>query len=406
MGLSDTSDITRPSLGKVEFVALMAMLVASVAFSIDTMLPALPQIAAELTPEAPNYAQLIITSFVLGMGLGTFVVGPLSDSFGRKVVILWGSGLYIFASVLAWAAPSLELVVAARIVQGLGASAARVVPMAIVRDLHAGREMARIVSFIMMVFTIVPAVAPLLGSGIIAFSGWRGVFVAFMVFAVVTAFWLSTRVTETLPPSARRPFRTGALWAGAREVLTNRTVCMSTIVQALCMTALFSSLSSIHQIFDITFDRAEAFPWWFFGIALTVGLFSLLNASLVVQLGMRRLVGTAMLTFITLTTGLIGVSLLIGPAKLPFAVYVVWQAGVFVHTAMTLGNLNAIALEPMGHIAGMTTSVFTALATVGAVGLTVPIGLSFDGTPLPLMIGSLVAISAGYLVMRRLPAAE
>lgn len=393
----------RPTIGRTEFIALMAMLVASVAFSIDSMLPALPEIAQELTPHDPNRAQLIITSFVLGMGVGTFFVGPLSDSFGRKLVIMWGSALYIFASALAWAAPSLELVIAARILQGLGASAARVVPMAIIRDFYAGRGMARIVSFIMMVFTLVPAVAPLAGSFVIAFAGWRGVFASFVAFAVIAASWLWVRVAEPLPLEARRPFRPRTLWAGAKEVLAHPVVRMSTIIQALCMTALFASLSSIHQIFDITYNRAEGFPLWFCLLALISGGFSLLNAAVVVRLGMHRLVRIAMLVLIALTLGLIVLSQIKTPMGLPFALYFIWQTAVFVHTSMTLGNLNAIALEPMGHMAGMATSVFSALATVGAVVLTVPIGLAFNGTPLPLMVGSLCAIVLAYVLMLRLP---
>ncbi len=381
----------------------MAMLMAAVAFSIDAMLPATPEIAAELTPDFPNQAQLIITSFVLGMGIGTFFVGPLSDSYGRKPVIMWGALLYIFGCALAWMAPTLELVLLARVFQGIATSAARVVPMAITRDYFAGRGMARIVSFIMMVFTLVPAVAPLAGSVIIDAFGWRAIFGVFALFMIISTLWLSLRVAEPLPVPMRRPFRPRALWASAHEVLSHPVVMRSTAIQALCMTALFSSLSTIHQIFDITYGRAEGFPWWFCAIALTAGVFNLLNASLVVRFGMNRLVKVAMIGMIALSLLMIGITLLRGEAGLPFALYFVWQAGVFIHTSMTLGNLNAIALEPMGHIAGMATSVFSALASVGAVICTVPIGLMFNGTPLPLMMGTTLAVMVGLFLMRKLP---
>jgi len=394
--------IARPTIGRSEFIALMAMLVAAVAFSIDSMLPAMPQIAAELSPDDPNRAQLIITSFVLGMGLGTFLAGPLSDSYGRKPIIVYGAGLYIFACALAWMAPSLELVLLARMLQGLGAAAARVVPMAIIRDYYAGRGMARIVSFIMMVFTLVPAVAPLAGSVVIDAFGWRAIFGIFVVFALLTTLWFSRRIDEPLPVEARRPFRPHVLWASAKEVIAHPVVRRSTMVQALCMTALFSSLSSIHQIFDVTYDRGLGFPWWFCAMALIAGCFSLLNASLVVRLGMHRLVRVAMLALIALTSGMIVVNQMV-VTGLPFALYFSWQAAVFIHTSMTLGNLSAIALEPMGHIAGMASSVFSALATIGAVVLTVPIGLMFNGTPMPLMIGGCLAIFAGYLLVRGIP---
>ena len=193
-------------LGRVEFVAMMAMLVATVAFSIDSMLPALPQIGENLTPDAPNRAQLVVTSFIFGLGLGTLLTGPLSDSFGRKPVLLTGAGVYMAGAALAWAAPTLELMIAARIVQGLGAAAARIVAMAIVRDLYSGRDMARLMSFVMMVFTLVPAVSPLAGSGVIALAGWRAIFLTFILFALASSLWLSLRLDEPLPPRAAVPF--------------------------------------------------------------------------------------------------------------------------------------------------------------------------------------------------------
>lgn len=402
--MTTVTDIPRLPVGRAEFVALMAVLVATVAFSIDAMLPALPRIAAELSPDSPNHAQLIITSFVFGMGLGTFLVGPLSDSYGRKPVVLWGSALYLLACVLAWAATSLELVIMARILQGLGASAARVVPLAITRDYYAGRGMARIVSFIMMVFTLVPAVAPLIGSQVIAHTGWRGLFAVFALFVLLTAAWLALRVPEPLPQERRLPFRMGPIRAAAIEVLAHPVVRMSTIIQALCYVGIFASISTIHSLFDVTYGRAESFPYWFCGIALVSGGFSLLNASLVMRLGMRRLVKIAMAGTIAISLVMLAHIWLLGP--LPFALYLVWQTAIFVHASMTLGNLNAIALEPMGHIAGTATSVFSALATIGSVLLTIPIGLAFNGTPVPLILGLLALISLAFLLMQILPETE
>ncbi|MEL7013585.1 MAG: multidrug effflux MFS transporter [Pseudomonadota bacterium] len=400
--MSSTDTPSAQRITQTEFVALVAMLVAAVAFSIDAMLPAMPRIAAELTPDNPNLAQLIITSFVLGLGVGTFFAGPLSDSFGRKPVILVGSALYIFASLLAWFAWSLEWLLAARALQGLGASCARVVPMAIVRDLYSGRAMAQITSFIMMVFTLVPAVAPLIGSGIIAVSNWRGIFAAFMVFAVISATWLSLRVVETWPVSRRAPFRLGTVMRSAKTVMSHRMVQLCTAAQVFCMTALFASLSSIHQIFDVTYGRAEGFPWWFAAIAVVAGAFSLLNAMLVVRFGMRRLLLIAMSMLIILTLAMIICDLLVFAAGIPFSLYIFWQGAVFVHTAMTLGNLSALAMAPMGAVAGMAASVITGLATVGAVIFTIPIGLAFNDTPLPLLIGVLGCVMVARWLSRKL----
>lgn len=207
MDVPGASDLPRSGLKKMpsraEFIALIAMLFAIIAFSIDAMLPALPRIGAELSPEAPNRAQLIVIAFVLGMGAATLFAGPMSDALGRKPMIIGGTALYILGAALAWAAPSLEWLLLARVLQGVGAAGPRVVGMAIVRDLYGGREMARILSFVMMVFMLVPAIAPLVGSWIIAAAGWRAMFGAFVIFAGIATLWLALRLPESLPPAAR-----------------------------------------------------------------------------------------------------------------------------------------------------------------------------------------------------------
>ena len=393
-------------LGRIEFVAMMAMLVATVAFSIDAMLPAVPQIGAELTPDALNRAQLVVTSFILGLGIGTLFTGPLSDSYGRKRVILIGSGVYIFGAALAWAAPTLELMIAARIVQGLGAAAARIIALAIVRDLYSGREMARLMSFVMMVFTLVPAISPLAGSVVIGIAGWRVIFACFAGFALISSLWLALRLDEPLALQARRPFRRAALMEAMKEVVSHRSVRLAIAVQMLCMTTLFCSISMIQQVFEAYFDRAAQFPQWFFLMALIAGSFSLLNARVVMRLGMRRMVAGALGLQIGLS-GLMVLGFAVGlPPALEFPLYIAWQTSVFANAALTLGNINALAMEPLGHIAGMGASVIAAIATVGSVLLTVPVGLMFNGTPMPLFLAVLVAVTVARFLMARLERAE
>lgn len=395
------------ALGQTEFIALIAMLFATIAFSIDAMLPALPDIAAELSPTAPNNAQLILTSFVLGMGVGTFFAGPLSDSFGRKTVIVGGALLYCGGALLAYVAPSLETMLLARVLQGLGAAGPRVVALALVRDIHAGPRMARIVSFAMMIFTLVPAVAPLLGQVIIAGFGWRSIFLAFLMFSAISVLWLVIRQPETLPPAKRRPFRAAPLWAALREVLSLRSIRLSILAQTLAFAALFGTLSSTQQLFDQTYGRGESFPLWFALIAVVAGTSSLLNAAVVMRLGMRRLVRISFATQ-ALVSGafLLAFTLNLWPEPgvlpLEFAAYLVWTIGVFFMIGTTVGNLNALALEPVGHIAGMAASVTGALSTVFSVVLAAPVGLAFNGTPLPLMLGVTVFSGLAYMVARRL----
>ncbi len=390
-------------LPRIEFVALMATMFATIAFSIDAMLPALPEIAAELTPDAPNRAQLILTSFVLGMGLGTLFTGPLSDAYGRRPVILGGAALYILGAALAWSASSLELVLAARVLQGLGAAGPRVVALAIVRDLYDGRRMAQLMSFVMMVFTVVPALAPSLGAAIIAVTGWRGIFGAFAVFSALSVLWLWLRQSETLAPALRRPFRLPLLRAGAIEVLSNRQVALIIVVLTLTFGAMFGVLSSTQPLFDVTFGRGDSFPLWFAGIALVSALGSLLNARIVMQIGMRRVATLAYLAQVILSAGILALNAFSPwPATWAFALYVVWTTSIFFMVGLTIGNLNALAMAPMGHIAGMAASIIGAVATVIAVFIAAPIGLAFDGTPGPIAAGVLVCSAISWAITRRL----
>ncbi|MFW2544527.1 multidrug effflux MFS transporter [Primorskyibacter sp. 2E107] len=393
-----------PSKG--EFIAIIAMIIATIAFAIDAMLPALPQLVEEFSPDAPNRAQLVVTMFVLGMGVGTLFTGPLSDAFGRKPVLIAGAGLYMASAAAALWAHNLEFLLVARFLQGLGAAGPRVVALAIVRDLYAGRGMAQIMSFVMIVFTLVPAIAPLIGSQLVAIGGWHAVFLAFAVFSLIVTGWLGVRLPETLPVERRTDFEVGKLRAALSELLTHPIVRMSIIAQAFCFGILFSMISTVQPIYDGFFGRAESFPLWFGGIAIAASSASFLNAALVMRLGMRLLV-TVMLSVQVLLTGGILVLIAVGVSgDALFYGFVVWQTGVFFQAGLTLGNLNALAMEPMGHIAGLAASVIGALATVGAVLLAVPVSLMFDGTPLPVAIGILLQVLGALIAMRRLNRAE
>ena len=394
---------TKP-MPRTEFIAMMATLFAIVAFSIDGMLPALPRIARELTPDDVNAAQLIVTSFVLGMGVGTLFVGPISDTFGRKPTIVGGVAIYILGAALASMAQSLELLLAARVLQGLGAAGPRIVTLAMVRDLHSGRQMARIVSFAMMIFTLVPAVAPSVGAVIIAGFGWRGIFGAVIGFSLIGSLWMVLRQPETLPKARRRPLRLSPLVRAAREVMSHRVVVTSIAVQTLVYGALFGTLSSTQQIFDISFGRATSFPVWFAVIALMAGGASFLNATLVVRLGMRLLITVTLGAQVVLSVVMAAMCAAgVWPDWLYFPAYLVWTISVFFMTGLTLGNLNALALEPLGHIAGMAASVNGFIATVLAVALAVPIGLAFNGTPVPLMVAVATLCAVGWGLMQTIP---
>ena len=386
-----------------EFVALLAMLFATIAYSIDAMLPALVDIARELSPEAVNRAQLVVTVFVLGMGLGTLFWGPISDSFGRKSVVVLGVTVYAGAALVAAQAQSLEVLLAARFVQGLGAAAPRVVTLAIVRDLYQGRMMARVMSIVMTIFIIVPAVAPMIGAGIIAVWDWRAVFWSFVVFGIVSGSWLMLRQPETHPPERRRPLRLATLRAAVVEVVTNLRVMTVVAALSLGFGQMFIFLSTAPQVFTDVFDRQASFPFWFAGVALVAGLSGILNASLVMRLGMRRLALTAFGLQCLVSLAFLAQWLAL-PLAEPWSFYAffVYMCAAFFMVGLTFGNLNALAMEPMGHIAGLAAAVIGSMSTIGAVLIAVPVGQLYDGTPVPLVAGVAVCSGIAFVLIRTL----
>ncbi|MEW9921870.1 multidrug effflux MFS transporter [Marimonas sp. MJW-29] len=393
-------------MSRIEFVALIAMMFATIAFSIDAMLPALPEIVGDLAPENTHRAPLILTSFVLGMGVGTFIAGPLSDAYGRKRIIVLGSGLYVLSAAVAWASNSLEVMLAARVVQGLGAAGPRIVSVAIVRDLYAGRDMAKITSIVMMIFTLIPAVAPLLGAMIIAGFGWRGIFLAFILFSMLTLIWMGIRLPETLPVENRRPLRPHLILAAVREIFQHPSVRVSILVQSLAMAMLFSMLTMVQPIYYEVYNRAETFPLWFAAVAILAGSASLLNAAIVGRYGMRLLVTITLGAQIILSSTMLVLDLGALAEPYGFAAFVVFQTCLFFQAGLTLGNLNAIAMEPMGHIAGISASVVSAVSTVLAAAVASPVGLLFNGTITPLVTAVLIMASLGFLLMRYLGRVE
>jgi len=238
-----------------------------------------------------------------------------------------------------------------------------------------------------------------MGVAIIALVGWRGIFVAFILFSLTAIIWMGLRLPEPLTREARRPFRAPLLWAAILEMLRHPTVRLSIMVQTLCLGMLFTMLVMVQPVFDVIYGRADSFPFWFGAVALVAGSASLLNAALVVRIGMRRIVTWSIGAQICLT----GLVILLSGADLTvdasFAVFVTWQASLFFTTGTTLGNLNAIAMEPMGHIAGMAASVIGGISTVLAAMIASSVGLLFDGTLTPLATGVFCMAVIGFALM-------
>ena len=382
-----------------EFVIIIALNFSLIAFSIDALLPALPDIASELVPLSPNKTQFIISSFLIGMGIATLFTGPLSDSFGRKKIIFVGGIIFLLGTVLASTANNLEIVLLGRFIQGLGVAGPRVVTLAIVRDLYAGRRMAQIMSISMIFFTFVPAVAPMIGALLLLNFGWRSIFTGFIVFLIIAVGWLLLRQPETLMIKNRVSFTFTRIYNSFLDCFSNKVFVISTILQTLTFSTLFASISTIQQIFDITYDKALSFPYWFGLIALISGSGSLINSYLVVKMGMRKLINLGFMIGIGSSLFLILVNIFY---LIPFPLYFVWQLSVFFMIGLIIGNLNAMAMQPMGHIAGLAASIIGSASTIFGVIIAIPIGLSFKNTPDPLIIGILCLSSLSFLILKLL----
>lgn len=405
--MSEAAALPRRPMPFGEFIAMLALLFATVAFSIDAMLPLLAQMGRELAPASPADAQLVITIFVLGLGLGTLVAGPLSDRFGRKPVIVAGIGLYMVAACIAALSTSLEMLLLARFLQGLGAAGPRVVSQALVRDLYSGRHMARVMSFAMTIFVLVPAVAPLLGAQIGGLFGWRAIFWSFLFFGLTSATWLLIRQPETLPPSARRPLNPAALLAALSEIFGNRLVMLYLVALCFSFAPMFAWLSSISLIFEQTYARGPEFPYWFALVALLSAPASLLNARFVLRLGMQRMILIALMVQIMVAVLMLMLLNAELGVALEFPAFIAFMTLQFFCVGLLFGNLNALALEPLGHIAGMAASVMGGVSAMAAAVIATPVARAFDGTPVPLTIGALVCALVAIvcmLIARRLSA--
>lgn len=376
---------------------MCAMLMATIAIAIDAMLPALTEIGHSLSPDQPERAPLIIASYVMGMGVGTLFVGPISDTMGRRPVLLMGMVLYCFAALVCWRTNSFDMLLIARFAQGVGVAGPRVVTQAIIRDLYHGEKMAKVVSFMMMIFVLVPAIAPAMGQVIIMLFDWRAIFLTFVIFAVITGSWFYFRQQETLPIEERRPFTIKAFNSAFKEIMSNHMVRVSILVQTLTLGMLFSMISLIQPLFEFTYDRGEQFAYWFAGLALLAGTANIVNARVVERVGMRPLATMAF----AIQTGVSLLALVLSlTGQFHFMFFVPWILSLFYMVGFTLGNMNALAMEPLGHIAGIASSVIGALSTVGGAVISAVVGVTFGGTPVPLALVCLICSGVSFLMMR------
>lgn len=391
------ADQPRHGMSFPSFVALAAALMATNALAIDAMLPALPQIAQTLGILEDNHRQWIVTSYLLGFGVAQIVYGTLSDRYGRRPVLLFGLVLYVGASIMAAFAGSFETMMTARVLQGVGAAATRVLVVSIVRDCYAGRDMARVMSLAMIVFLSVPILAPSIGQAILWVAPWRWIFGVLTAFGVSVMLWVVLKLPETLHRENRKPIAVGSIVEAFQITLTTRIAVGYMLAMAFLLGGLFGFINSAQQVFVDVFAAPQLFTTIFALIAGFMALASLVNSRIVVKLGMRRVSHSALLGYIALT-GAHALLALAGHETL-------WSFALFQGAAMfcfglLAPNFSALAMDPLGHVAGTASSVQGFVTTLGGALLGFYIGQHFDGTVVPMTLGfSLCGLAALGIVL-------
>jgi DHA1 family bicyclomycin/chloramphenicol resistance-like MFS transporter len=377
----------------------MATLTALAALSIDMVLPALPSIGTSLGVQRPNDNQLIVSLLFLGFGLGQLFYGPLSDAVGRKPAAFVGLALFSLGCVIALTARSFPQMLAARLLQGIGVAGPRTITLALVRDRFEGREMARVMSLITVVFILVPVVAPAIGQTVLTVSGWRAIFVVYLVMSLLATVWFAVRQEETLPPARRIPLAIGRMAGAAREVVSHRQAIGYTVAGGLIFGALLGYLTSAQQILQQQYALGPRFPLYFAMVAISIGAASLANASLVLRYGMRTLANWSL-------RGIFVVSIVFGAiaagwsGEPPLWSLMAYLMTSFFGIGLLFGNLNALAMQPLGHIAGTGAAIVGATSMLISLVLGTWIGQSYNGTVLPLVIGFAALSACAMLVSR------
>lgn len=368
-----------------EFVALMAALMSVVALAIDALLPALSQIGIEIGTTDPSDNQLLITMIFLGLGIGPLIFGPISDALGRKPIVYAGFALFIVASFICVSSENLTWIVIGRILQGIGLSAPRTISIAIIRDLYSGDYMARIMSFVTVVFLLVPIVAPALGKVILDALNWQSIFYIQVVFSVLVSYWFFKRQPETLTAENKVPFTPSLFSNGFKELLKHKSTLAYTLVSGFITGSFMVYLSGSQQIFEVHYNLKEAFPYIFAGLAIAIGAAILANSSLVLKYGMQKIAFRALIGF--LSVSVLYCILFSNGENPPIEILILFFAMQFFALGFLFGNLRALAMEPVGHIAGIAAAITGFISTLMAVPISIFIGKFIATSTLPLFIG-------------------
>jgi DHA1 family bicyclomycin/chloramphenicol resistance-like MFS transporter len=381
-------------LSLAEFVALTAMLMALNALAIDIMLPALPQMGEDFAVREENDRQLIIVSYMLGFGISQLFYGPLTDRFGRRNVLFISLVFYTIAAVLCVLAPTFDLLIAARVFMGASAGGSRVIAVSAARDLYVGRQMAKVMSLVMIVFMCAPIVAPYLGQLMLKTMSWHGIFWGLAVLGLIMLVWVYARLPETLPPERRVPLNLPTMFGNYWKVIRTREALGYTIASGFLFGGLLSYISASEQLFHEVYATGEAFPLWFAGAAIAMTMSNLINSRLVERFGMRRMSHGALLGFV-IVSAIHAVIALQGPV--PFPVFYTLVIIAFFAVGFQGPNYNAIAMEPLGALAGSGAALIGFASSFVSASIGGLIARQFDGTITPIFLGHFV-LGAGALI--------
>lgn len=374
---------------KAELVAMVAGLMALNAMAIDIMLPALGEISRAtglIADGAPrdNRQQLIIFAYVLGFGAPQLVWGPITDRFGRRAPLFIGLIGYTLTALLCVLLKEFWLLLAARFLQGVFASGARIVAAAVVRDMFAGRSMASFMSLVMTIFMIVPIIAPAIGQLILFFAPWEGIFIVLALWGLMMLVWSWVRLPETLPPQARRPLNLRSAGSAYLEVVRTPVSFGYMCASGVVFGALFAFIASSEQVFREVFEQGESFALWFAGIAAALAIANFTNSRLVERIGMRRISHAALIMFTLISAVLAITTFFSGESFIRF--FPLFALG-FACFGMMGSNFSALAMEPLGKIAGTASAAYGFATTLMSSLIGLFIGAQFDGTTVPMMTG-------------------
>ncbi|MGC6432521.1 MAG: multidrug effflux MFS transporter [Jejuia sp.] len=368
-----------------EFVLLMAALMSIVALSIDAILPALPNIGKYLYVYDANDNQLLITMIFLGLGFGQLIFGPLSDSFGRKPIVYIGFLIFIIATLVCVNTKNFKVMIIARVFQGIGLSSPRSIALSMIRDKYNGDYMAKIMSIIVMFFILVPIIAPTLGQWIIQLFNWQAIFYLNMIFGIIIMIWFWLRQEETLSKTKRTKFSHRLFFDGVLEFCKHKEAVAFTIASGFITGSFMVYLSTSQQIFQEQYKLAEMFPYIFASLALSVGLATFLNSKIVMRFGMKQIAFWASIAYSLIS--LLYVCFYFTGSNPSIYILIMFFALQFFAVGFLFGNLRALAMEPLGHIAGIGAAINGFVSTVMAVPIANYIGSFVDNSVLPLFIG-------------------